>query len=564
MSVPAPWWKGGVVYQIYPRSYADSNNDGVGDLRGIINRLDHLSGSPTSLGIDAVWISPFYPSPMRDFGYDVTDFTGVDEIFGTLADFDELVAACHEREIRVVIDLVLNHTSIDHPWFLDARTSRDSPRHDWYLWSDGARRVPNNWRCQFELTSAWWPNEQTDERYLGTFTRDQPEVNWRNAELREAMFDVMRTWFDRGVDGFRLDVVNWYLKDERLRSNPRSIKAVPDLFQHHIYDRNRPETHEICAQMRVLADEYSRASPRALVGEVYTQDPKLAASYYGEHNDELHLVFNFALLFEKWNAARLRRAAQTWYQVLPDGAWPTITLSNHDQPRHASRYAPRRLPFSNAGRAGVPRRAERIAEARAKVAAAFLLTLRGTPFLYYGEELGMRNVRIRRRDLQDPLGKRTWPLPYGRDGARTPMQWGPGARAGFSEAEPWLPVGADHRRRNVESQLDDPESMLAWYRRLIALRRERRSLALGEIRFLDARCAKCIAYERIDAGKPREETLVLLNFSRRGKTVHVAPEHGRRRSQVLASTHREIDTHCNPAELRLAGHEALILTIGRG
>ncbi len=541
----AQWWQHGVIYQIYPRSFADSNGDGIGDLQGIIDHLDHLAGGPDSLGIDAVWISPFYPSPMRDFGYDVSDYTAVDSVFGDMETFDRLVAACHTRGIHVVIDLVLNHTSDEHPWFVQARASRNSPKHDWYLWYPGARgRKPNNWICQFEVSGAWWPNEQTDERYLGTFTRHQPEVNWRNPELREAMYDVLRFWLDHGVDGFRLDVINWFIKDDQLRNNPRSLRLIPDFFQHHIYDRNQPETHRICKQMRELTDHHTEQTgrPHVLIGEVYTDHAPLAASYYGDGRDELHLVFNFALLFQPWSAARMANATAEWYALLPDQAWPTVTLSNHDQPRHASRYA--------AGRPGVT-------DGRAKVAAGLLLTVRGTPFLYYGEEIGMQNVRIRRSQLQDPLGRRTWPFPLGRDGERTPMQWSPAEHAGFTTGTPWLPLHPGFAERNVAVQRSDPASTLSWYRALIALRRARRSLSLGGITFIDLAHRDCMAYVReLD----EEQTLVLLNLSDRPALLSASflPTD----ATVLLGTHRAAGAAVGGEDTALCGLEVVVAHVG--
>lgn len=503
-----PWWERGIVYQIYPRSYRDSTGNGVGDLPGIAGSLDHLAGTDESLGITAIWLSPFYPSPMRDFGYDVSDYTDVDPRFGTMDDFRDLIREAHGRGIRVVVDLVLNHSSDEHRWFREARKSRDNPYHDWYIWHPGRpRRLPvlrrrlrprrpNNWLSSFDIGSAWHWNPATQEYYLGTFTRHQPEVNWRNPELRKAMYQVMRFWLDEGVDGFRLDVINWFIKDEHFRSNPWNLRVYPDMLQRHIYDRNRPETHEICREMRRLADSYGE---RLLVGEVFHDNAELAAEYHGPDGEELHLAFNFEFLFQRWGAKRFARAAERWFHALPDDAWPNFTLSNHDQPRHISRYA--------RGAA---------TEARARVAAALLLTIRGTPFLYYGEEIGMRNLAIPRRRLQDPLGRSTWPLPFGRDGERTPMQWSARAHAGFSEAEPWLPIDPVYRERNVAAQREDPASLLSFYRRLIALRRSSEALMTGDMRMIRPGRRNVLVYERRTGS---ERVLVILNFSGRSRRV---------------------------------------------
>ncbi|HPB66748.1 MAG TPA: alpha-amylase family glycosyl hydrolase, partial [Spirochaetales bacterium] len=300
------WWREAVFYQIYPRSFMDSNGDGVGDLRGIESRLDYLAW----LGVDALWISPFFKSPMRDFGYDISDYEDVDPIFGSLDDFRSLLDAAHRLGIRIVVDLVVNHSSDEHPWFKAARSSRDDPKHDWYIWKPvEGRRPPNNWISLFEQRSAWYPNEATGEWYLATFTRNQPEFNWRNPELREAIYRVARFWLDLGADGFRMDVATAYFKDAEFRSNPPSPVLVPDLLQRHLYDRNRPEVHGVFREFRALADSYG---DRMLIGETHGQDPALAASCHGERNDELHMAFNFDFLFRPWGAESFRRSAERW------------------------------------------------------------------------------------------------------------------------------------------------------------------------------------------------------------------------------------------------------------
>ena len=501
------WWKDAVFYQIYPRSFMDSNGDGIGDLPGITKRLDYLAG----LGVDALWISPFFPSPMRDFGYDVSDYRGVDPMFGSLDDFRELSAEARKRGIRIVLDLVVNHSSDEHPWFKAARASKEAPEHAYYIWKPLAGPPPNNWKSLFELCSAWYPNEATGERYLATFTRFQPEFDWRNPALRAEIYDIMKYWYDLGVDGFRLDVATGYFKDAEFRSNPFSFKAVPDLFQKHLYDRNRPEFHEVFRDFRRISD---KAGERVLIGETHGQDTALAASCHGAGNDELHMAFNFDFLNQPWKAEAFRTSAERWYKALPEGAWPNFTLSNHDRPRAAFRFRDRDPA---------------VTEARARVAAAMLLTLRGTPFVYYGEELAMTCEPVPRDRLRDPLGIRTWPLHFlGRDPERTPMQWDASADSGFGSgaAEPWLPLNSDHASRNVEVQEADPGSMLGWYRSLLALRRGRPSLREAAIAFLDAP-EGVLAWERGSSGygapwEGKERSLVYLNFSSSPRTVELA------------------------------------------
>jgi alpha-glucosidase len=497
------WWKDAVFYQIYPRSYADSNGDGIGDLKGIESRLDYLSG----LGVDALWISPFFASPMRDFGYDVADYRGIDPMFGTAEDFASLSKAAHAKGIRIVLDLVVNHSSDEHPWFKAARASKASREHGYYIWKPLAGKVPNNWKSLFELRSAWYPNEATGERYLATFTRFQPEFDWRNPELRKEIYDIMGFWYERGGDGFRLDVATAYFKDAEFRSNPFSWKLVPDLCQKHLYDRNRPEVHEVFKEMRRISDT---AGERVLIGETHGQEAALAAASHGEKGDELHMAFNFDFLNQPWSARAFRKSAEAWYALLPEGAWPNFTLSNHDRPRAAFRFRSRD---------------PRVTESRARVAAAMLLTLRGTPFIYYGEEIAMTCERIPKARLLDPLGIRTWPLAFvGRDPERTPMQWSAEAGAGFgaTKSQPWLPLNSDWRERNVAAQDADEASMLSWYRRILSLRKARASLREGELRFLDLASGRgaddVLSYERAVGG---EKTLIVLNFASEPRAVEL-------------------------------------------
>jgi alpha-glucosidase len=526
------WWEDAVFYQIYPRSFADSNGDGIGDLAGIAGRLGYLEG----LGVDALWISPFFKSPMKDFGYDVSDYREVDPMFGSMEDLKGLIAGARERGMRIVLDLVANHSSEDHPWFAEARSSRASPKHGWYLWVPETGKPPNNWKAVFELGTAWHPNPATAERYLGLFSRHQPEFDWRNPELRSEIYGIMRYWFGLGVDGFRLDVATAYFKDAELRSNPFSLNANPDFFQRHVYDRNRPEVHEVFKEMRALADA---AGERVLIGETHGQDPVLAASCHGERGDELHLAFNFDFLFRKWGAREFRESAERWYGLLPDGAWPNFTLSNHDRPRHAWRYRGRGF------------RGAAVTELRARVAAAMLLTLRGTPFLYYGEEIGMTCERLPRAALRDPVGIATWPLrSIGRDPERTPMQWDGDANAGFSSGRPWLPVNRDSHSRNVEAQEGDPSSLLSWYKALVGLRRSLPALREGSLRFLDAG-KDVLAYERVSPAGPR--VLVLLNFASRKRIAALEGE-----ARVLLGTARPKGCEIGPGAIELAPCEAVV------
>jgi len=530
------WWRKAVFYQVYPRSFQDSNGDGVGDLPGITARIDYFR----DLGVDALWISPFFRSPMKDFGYDISDYLDVDPMFGTMANFKDLLSAAHERGLRIVIDLVVNHSSDEHPWFKAASSSRDDPKHDWYIWRPiRGRRPPNNWISLFEQRSAWYPNEATGEWYLATFTRNQPEFNWRNPGLRQAVFDTARFWLDLGADGFRMDVATAYFKDEEFRSNPRSLRPVPDLFQRHVYDRNRPEVHGVFKEFRALADSYG---DRVLIGETHGIDPALAASCHGHDNDELHMAFNFDFLFRPWGSKSFQLGAERWYRFLPEGAWPNFTLSNHDQRRHYGRY----------GRGAA-------AERRARLAAAMLLCLRGTPFLYYGEELGMRNGRVPRSRLRDPLGLSTWPLPFGRDPERTPMQWDGSANAGFSETEPWLPVNPDYRYKNVAAQKADPLSLWNWYASLLRLRKEQPALITGNLSWLESPPGVMAWRRRLDEGGATigGDVSVYLNFSARAANIKV------RAGTILAGDAGTAGTTLEAGSFTLAANGIIIIAENR-
>jgi alpha-glucosidase len=490
---PAQWWKHGVVYQIYPRSFMDANGDGVGDLEGIRRRLDHL----TWLGIDAIWLSPIFRSPMKDFGYDVSDYCDVDPLFGSLDDFDRLLAAAHERGLRVILDWVPNHSSDQHRWFIEARASREAPTRHFYVWRDPrpGGGLPNNWVSIFG-GPAWEWDEGTGQYYLHSFLREQPELDWRNPELARAMHETLHFWLRRGVDGFRIDVVHRLAKDPELRDNPLVEGRHGYASQRHLHDENHPDVHEVLRGIRRVLDAYAE---RMTVGEVYLLDPREVARYYGQ-NDELHLAFNFSFLHSPWSASRFREEVERMEGLLRDShGWPTLVLSSHDVPRHASRYD-----------------ADAHGDARLRIAALMLLTLRGTPFLYYGEEIGMRNTPVPPDRMQDPLA---WTLSpeASRDGERTPMAWEPAPNAGFTEGMPWLPAGADAGARNVAAQRDDPASLLRLYRSALGLRRRSACLHSGSYRSLDAPDG-VFAYERASPGSLAH---VALNFAAEPRRVQL-------------------------------------------
>ncbi len=534
------WWQRGVVYQIYPRSFKDTTGNGVGDLQGVIEKLSYLNdGTPGSLGVDAIWLSPFYPSPMADFGYDVSDYCNVDPLFGDLATFDRLVEEAHRRGIKVIIDWVPNHTSDQHPWFIESRSSRDNPKRDWYIWRDPRPdgSLPNNWGSFFG-GPAWTFDERTGQYYLHQFVKEQPELNWRNPLVRAAMMDVLRFWLDRGVDGFRMDVIGLLIKDAELRDNPPDPNAPPglppnDLFnrQLHIYNWDQDEVHEVIREIRRVLDEYD---DRCGIGEVWGELPRWI-KYYGENGDELHLPFNFRLIPLPWQAQAMRRSVDELEAALPDFAWPNYVLGNHDQPRLASRFG---------------------GEAQARTAAMMLLTLRGTPTLYYGDELGMENGVIPPEKVQDPQGinlgvERT------RDVARTPMQWDAGPNAGFCPAgvEPWLPISADYKTRNVAVQSQQPTSILNLYRKLLWYRRNTPALYGGSYRSLDVDNEDCFVYLRV-AGEERR--LIALNFG--GTTCRIAIP-GEGRGKVAVSTHLDREGRESLARLELRPHEGVIVEL---
>ena len=524
--VPAPsaaaaeWWKTAVVYQIYPRSFQDSNGDGVGDLAGIVTRLDAM----VALGVDAIWISPIFPSPMADFGYDVSDYCGIDPMFGTLEDFDHLVAAAHERGLKVILDFVPSHSSDQHPWFVESRSSRDNPKRDWYIWRDAKPdgSAPNNWISEFG-GPAWTWDPATQQYFLHIFLPDQPALNWRNPEVRAAMLDSVRFWYDRGVDGFRVDAIGHVAPDADGGDHP----ANPDWLEHmgparshiQIHAAHQPLAYEIVREMRAITEAYP---DRVLIGETCgTLDQVM--SYYGEELDAFHMPFNFALLQARWDAATIAGIVDTYEAALPAGAWPNWVLGNHDCGRIASR----------AGRD------------QARVAATLLLTLRGTPTLYQGDELGMESAPIRPEEVQDPWEKRVPGLGLGRDPARTPIPWEEGATAGFTTGKPWLPVHLP-RGGTAAAQAADPDSMLSFVRALLALRRDEPALSLGDYRTLAATDG-VYGYERRLGDRA---VTVWLNFTGEAKPLPAA-------GKVMLSSDPARD-RAAPATA-LAPNEALIL-----
>ena len=545
-SIGAPlWWQGGVIYQVYPRSFQDANGDGVGDLAGITQRLEYLSGT---LGIDAIWLSPFYPSPMADFGYDVSDYTAVDPIFGDLETFDELVREAHRRYVKVIVDLVPNHTSDQHAWFLESSSSRQNPKRNWYFWADPGPggSPPNNWLSLFG-GSAWEWHPVTGQYYLHSFLKEQPDLNWRNPQVKEAMFAAVRFWLERGVDGFRIDVAHFIMKDPLLRDNP--LKSEAGLTMHkslgeydtqvHLYDQGHADIHPLYREFRQLLDAYSQDEPRVSVGEIHLFDWPQWAVYYGEKLDEIHMPFNYQLLGVSWEAGAVRQIVDGLEAALPPGAWPNYVLGNHDEVRVASRIGP----------------------AAARLAAMLLLTLRGTPTLYYGDEIGMTNAEIPPEAQQDPWGRRAPGL--GRDGCRTPMQWDASRHAGFSPLETpatWLPVGEEARTVNVERQLAEPASLLNLYRQLLAYRKTSPGLQGGDYQPVEGVPDECFVFlRRLGGGAPGTPSLlVALNFSPQAMDLSL-PELGA--GEVVLSTGLDRSGEIDLAKIHLRGDEGLLIEL---
>jgi alpha-glucosidase len=516
------WWQRGIVYQIYPRSFQDSNGDGIGDLPGITMRLDYLRW----LGVDAIWLSPINTSPMADFGYDVSNYTGIDPIFGTLDDFDVLLAETHRRDMKLIMDFVPNHTSDQHPWFLESRASRENAKRDWYIWRDAAPNggPPNNWLSEFG-GPAWTRDDASGQYYYHAYLPQQPDLNWRNPDVCAAMQNAMRFWLERGVDGFRLDTIHHLFEDEALRDNPPNPAFRPGMSPTLTFERryqvDLPEVQDALAGLRRITDAYD---DRVLIGEAYLPLQNIMAYYVG-----VHLPFNFELIGAPWKASFIADLIAQYEDLLPPGGWPNWVLGNHDRSRVASRFG----------------------EAQARAAAVLLLTLRGTPTLYYGDELGLIDVTIPRERIQDPWELRVPGFGFGRDPVRTPMPWSADTHGGFTDAEPWLPLNADLATRNVESQRGEPLSLSRLYRDLIALRRRCPALSVGTYGIVESR-GDILVYERI-AGDQR--ITVLLNFA--ASTVYTPLGEGR----VMISSYGARSGEAINGLACLAPNEALVVEI---
>ncbi len=503
------WWHKGVVYQIYPRSYKDSDGDGVGDLRGIIEKLDYLK----DLGIDAVWISPIYPSPMADFGYDVSDYTGIHPLFGEMKDFDELLREVHQRGMKLILDLVPNHSSNKHPWFLESKSSKNNHKRDWYIWKDPGKDggPPNNWLSVFG-GSGWEYDEETEQYYYHAFLKEQPDLNWRNPDLQQAMLAIMRYWLKKGVDGFRVDVMWHMIKDEHLRDDPPNPDYKEGMNSYSkllpAYSTDQDEVHDIVHKMRKVIDEFDE---RLLIGEIYLPISKLV-SYYGEDNQGAHLPFNFQLLQLPWNADRIKATIDEYEGALPEYGWPNWVLGNHDKSRIASR----------------------VGKEQARNAAILLLTLRGTPTIYYGDELGMQDVDIPKDKIQDPQALNEPGVGRSRDPERTPMQWDATKNAGFTKGEPWLPLMDNFKEINVKKQWDQPGSMLQLHRKLLKIRAQEPALHVG--RYLPVFSEKGIlSYIR---KYEKQQFLMVLNLT--DSELNFAPDFNWK-GTVEVSSHEEFE-----------------------
>lgn len=523
------WWQRGVIYQIWVRSFYDTSGDGNGDLNGVIAKLDYLQW----LGVDVIWLSPIYPSPMLESGYDIADYTAVHELFGSLEDFDRLLADAHGRGMKLILDFVPSHTSDAHPWFVASRSSRDNPKRDWYLWHDPQKdgSPPTNWVGCFG-GSAWSYDKETQQYYYHAFLPQQPDLNWRNPEVRNTLYDAMRFWLARGVDGFRIDAIWHMIKDDQLRDNPLNPDYTPDLPPDNVvrgeYTQDRPEMAQLVTEMRRVVDEFP---DRMLGGELYLSVERMMAYYGTPKNPQLHVPFNLQLSVIDWSATMVGEWIEQYLPAIPRHGWPNWAVSTHDSRRIAHR-------------AGY---------GQARVAAMLLLTLRGTPTIYYGEEIGMPGAEVPRDQITDLRELLAPYLGLGRDPARTPMQWDGQPGAGFSHGEPWLPVADDDEVHNVNQQSADPGSTLSLYRRLIELRRELPALTAGEHTLLH-RDEHCIVFER-SYGEQR--VVIALNFTGEKRNLKLA----RLKGSVLLSTHMEREGEQVAGQVELRGDEGLLIQL---
>jgi alpha-glucosidase len=520
------WWQTGIVYQVYPRSFMDSDGDGTGDLPGITSKLDYLQW----LGVEGVWVSPFFKSPMADFGYDVSDYCDVAPIFGTMADFERLREEAHKRDLKLILDFVPNHTSEEHPWFVESSSSRDNPKREWYIWRDAKPdgSPPNNWVAHFGGI-AWEWHEPTGQYYLHSFLKQQPDLDWRNPEVVDAMMDVLRFWLDRGVDGFRVDVMWETIKDAELRDNPPNPRYEEGVTHPYFkvlphYNHDQPEVHQVIGRMRGVLEEYP--GDRVLIGEIYLPVNRLV-TYYGTNGNGAHMPFNFQLILQKWQKQGIADMIDRYEAALPPHGWPNWVLGNHDRPRVASR----------------------IGRPQARVAAMLLLTLRGTPTIYQGEELGMEDVLIPPERAVDP------PKDYGigRDPERTPMQWTSGNKAGFTTGEPWLPLAPDYEQYNVESEQADERSYLNLHRKLIELRQSEPALQVGGYQPIEA-AGDILAYEREHKG---ERFVIALNLGAGPETLTVEGLLG----TVAISTHLDREAEAANGVVELRGDEGVLVKV---
>jgi alpha-glucosidase len=487
------WWQNAVIYEIAAISFQDSNGDGKGDIPGLISRLDYLEW----LGIDAVWLTPIYPSPFRDFGYDISEFCAIDPMYGSMADFDRLLAQLHGRGIRLILDFVPNHTSADHPWFAEARAARNSAKRDWYVWADAAADggPPNNWRSRFG-GSAWTWDEGSSQYYYHAFLEEQPDLNWRSPALRAAMADVLRFWMERGVDGFRVDASAVLAEDALLRDDPPNPEAdentPPPSRLKRIFTDDRPESMTFLEEIRAVVDEFPE---RVLAGEVQGKIDRIG-HFYGNDRPRLHLPLNFALLDTEWDGLSLQAQIDAYLNVVPKHAWPNWVIGGHDKKRIASK----------------------LGQNQARILAMLLLTLRGTPFLFAGDEIGMEQVEIPADCIQDPFEKLVPGYGLCRDPERAPLAWQAGPSGGFTTGEPWLPMAPDAQQRNVAAMTTDPKSLLSLYRALITLRRKTPQLRAGEMVPLRGTNDLMLFKRRDESG----EILVVLNLVHQPRRLELA------------------------------------------